>query len=617
MTRFLRLFLVLFLASMQITAVADEEEKVEVMEINGLWYKVYYYDNGDGLRPDYIAVTCPPDDYNPYYGDVIIPDYVELYDDGEQRWLPLSHIEANAFKNSDITSVYISPYAGSINDSAFESCHKLEKVVFGAHVSSEMELNRGLVCIGNCVFKDCTSLKSISIPYTKMAKKLGYFILGSNLFEGCTSLESVSFEDGIEYISGDTFRGCSNLKEVVIPQSVTNINGNAFRDCSSLEKIELSDKTEHLGSGVFYNCTSLKNVTYKNVDTEMATKYSVVLPEGFKNLDGSAFAYCQSIKSVFLPASLGFYDYLFNSVYNNRPPVFFGCNFLELIDIDKNNSHYTAVDNVIYNKKMSILIEFAEHKVNSFTVPESVTNIWDCAFYGYDNLKEINLNEGLKEIRGYAFSHTGIKDMTIPSSVTNIGESAFYNCTSLESVQLNEGLEKIDYWAFNNCPLKKVNLPSSLKEINNGAFKKSSIDCTPLTVINYSETPLPIIRESLTIFNEQPDLQKMYVPKGCKKAYEKAEGLYAHWAKSFTIYEMDDVDGIEKTTNGGIKFNIAGDYLSIDNADKGTTVSIYGVDGRLITSDIVRNGATNINISKHKGRVAILKIGNKKHKVVL
>lgn len=290
---------------------------------------------------------------------------------------------------------------------------------------------------------------------------------------------------------------------------------------------------------------------------------------------------------------------------------------MELLDVDKNNSYFTAVDNVLYNKSMTVLIEFERRNVSSFTVPESVKEIWFLAFYKYNNLKEIILNEGLREIRGDAFSHTGIKDITIPSSVTKIGQYAFYGCDSLENVKLNEGLETIDHAVFEDCPLKYVIIPASVKEIGIGAFEKSTIDCTPLTVINYSETPLPIVREGLILFNEQPDLQRMYVPKGCKAAYEKAEGLYAHWAKSFTIYEMDALDGIDNLINDGMTFSISGDYLSIDNADNGTAVSIYGIDGRLIASDIVKHGAANINISKHKGRVAILRIGNKKHKVVL
>lgn len=459
------------------------------------------------------------------------------------------------------------------------------------------------------------------------------------MFEGCTSLERVIYEEGIEATGSDCFNGCVNLLKVVIPQSMTSIDDRAFYKCPSLDKIELSDKTLRIGASAFYGCTSLeqvklgdntkeiqkdafygcaslKSVTYKSADTELSSKYSVVLPEGLRSLELGSFAFCQSLKSVFVPASTSIYEGSYYG-YSSYLPVFYGCSSLETIDIDKDNPYNVVVDNVLYNKDMTRLIQAFDRNVNTFTVPESVTTIGAYSFDRLDNLKEINMNEGLNEINWYAFRGTGLKDVTFPSSVTKIWSSAFYGCDSLESVQLNEGLETIHYSVFEDCPLKKVNIPASVKEIGIHAFEKSHIDCTPLTVINYSETPLPIPREGLIFFNEQPDLQKMYVPKGCKKAYEDAEGLYAHWAKSFTIYEMDELDGIEKTLNEGLKYSIAGDYLSIDNADNGTTVSIYGIDGRLLTSDIVRNGATNINISKHKGRVAILRIGDKKHKVVL
>lgn len=661
MTRFLRFFLVmLFLAGVQLTAKA-EDEKYEVMEVNGVWYKVpyiyvyHYIDDDNGYyryEPDQYGTTviCPPDGYPLYRGDINIPNYLELdlYADSFPFEPNVNYIEDNAFKNSEITSVYIPPTVYTIGESAFEGCHKLERVVFGVNERKPWDTdtyyhNRYLYQIGNSAFKECISLQNITIPYSDSAVSSydgsQYSILGEYVFERCTSLERVIYEEGIEMTGSDCFYGCVNLLEVVIPQSMTHIDDLAFYGCPSLDKIELSDKIWGIGIGafkgctslesvvlndnikeickdVFYGCTSLKSVTYKSVDQELSSKYSVVLPEGLRSLSWGSFAFCQSLKSVFVPASTSIYEGSYYGYYT-FVPVFYGCSSLEIIDIDKDNPYNVFVDKVLYNKDMTRLIQSLDRNVNSFTVPESVTTIGSYSFDSLDNLKEIKLNEGLKDINWYAFRGTGLKDVTIPSSVTKIWYSAFSGCDSLENVKLNEGLETIDHAVFKDCPLKYVIIPASVKEIGIGVFEKSTIDCTPLTVINYSETPLPIPREGLIIFNEQPDLQKMYVPKGCKEAYEKAEGIYAHWAKSFTIYEMDELDGIEKTTNDGVKYSIAGDFLSIDNADNGTAVSIYGIDGRLIASDIVKHGAANINISKHKGRVAILRIGNKKHKVVL
>lgn len=638
MTRFLRLFLVLFLASMQLSAMADEDEKYEVMEINGVWYKVpyvyvyHYIDDDNGYyryEPDTYGITVisPPDGFPPYSGDINIMDQLEFNLDGESYpiYSDVTYIEDNAFKNSDITSVYIPPRVYSIGKSAFEGCHNMQRIEFG--VFNEWELmgydneshswhyiDRYLWEIGDYAFRDCTSLKNVTVPHLNDDGGGIVYFNGWNLFEGCTSLETVYFEDGLKEIGPYWFYNCANLYEVRMPQSVIRIDIFAFENCRSLQIVELSKNLKEIMGGAFNWCVSLNCVAYEGVESNLAKKYSMVLPESLTCLSENSFSFCKFLRKVYLPASLE--EINRDNIYCSHT-TFAGCNSLEIIDVDEKNSYFTSVDGSLYSKDMKTLYQFTGFRDSTFTVPDFVTTIEKDAFYGFENLKDIKLNEGLTRIAEGAFYETGLKEVTTPQSLKILDGYAFQKCDSLESVQLNEGLETIGYWAFNDCPLKKVILPSSLKEINNGAFLKKNIECTPLMIINYSETPLPKGSEYSTIFNEQPDLQKMYVPKGCKKAYEKAEGLYAHWAKSFTIYEMSDADGIDKTMNEGMKYSIAGDYLSIDNADNGTAVGIYGIDGRLIASDIVRNGATNINISKHKGRVAILRIGNKKHKVVL
>lgn len=626
MTRFLRLLMMLLLASMQLTAVADENEKYEVMEINGVWYKVHYYycyhecqDHANGYyryEPDsHASVTCPPDGYQTYCGDINIIDKLELNVDGDPFTVNVDVIEENAFKNSDITSVYISPMIYRIRESAFEGCHNLRKVEFGGFDDMVlMGAARHLEFIHSYAFKDCTSLENITVPYIIRSDEL-YGGNSRNVFEGCTSLETVNFEEGISSIGAYWFYNCTKLYSVMMPSSVTIINTFAFANCNSLQIVNISKNLTHIYASAFLMCNLLNCVTYEGVRGDLAKKYSMVLPEGLKSLGQQAFASCHMLRAIYLPASLEEINRYFN-VFSSLS-TFCDCNWLDVIDVDKNNPYYTSVDNVLYSKDMNTIYQFAGSTVTSFTIPKSVNAIEKNAFYGFKNLKDVKFNEELTRINQGSFYKTGLQNVTIPSSVKNIESSAFGYCGSLESVQFNEGLETIGSSAFYDCPLNNLVIPASVTKIENGAFKKTSIDCTPLTVINYSETPLPITSNSSLIFNEEPDLQKMYVPKGCKAAYENAEGLYAHWAKSFTIYEMDELDGIEKTTNDRLKYSIAGDFLSIDNADNGTAVSIYGIDGRLIASDIVKHGAANINISKHKGMVAILRIGNKKHKVVL
>ena len=57
------------------------------------------------------------------------------------------------------------------------------------------------------------------------------------MFKECTSLETVSIPNGIEKIDFDTFLGCTSLKSVYIPSSVNKIGHGAFGVCTSLSDI--------------------------------------------------------------------------------------------------------------------------------------------------------------------------------------------------------------------------------------------------------------------------------------------------------------------------------------------------------------------------------------------
>lgn len=68
--------------------------------------------------------------------------------------------------------------------------------------------------------------------------------------------EEITISDGITKIGDCVFRNYSSLKKVVIPNSVTYIGTSAFEDCHSLENIIIPKNTNILGNA-FGNCKSL------------------------------------------------------------------------------------------------------------------------------------------------------------------------------------------------------------------------------------------------------------------------------------------------------------------------------------------------------------------------
>ena len=121
-------------------------------------------------------------------------------------------------------------------------------------------------------------------------------------------------------------------------------------------------------------------------------------------------------------------------------------------------------------------------------IPDTVTKIDNCVFYGCSDLKTIELPDGLTTIGEYAFYGTGLTDIahtpklkeigayayagckglteiTIGDSVKTIGAHAFGGCTNLKKVTLNEGLESIGAYAFRNTKIQSITVPSTIKSL--------------------------------------------------------------------------------------------------------------------------------------------------------
>jgi len=69
------------------------------------------------------------------------------------------------------------------------------------------------------------------------------------------------------------------------------------------------------------------------------------------------------------------------------------------------------------------------------TIPNSVTKIGPCAFFGCDGLTSIDIPNSVISIGANAFAYcTGLTSIDIPSSVTSTGYGAFVGCTGLTDV---------------------------------------------------------------------------------------------------------------------------------------------------------------------------------------
>ena len=147
-----------------------------------------------------------------------------------------------------------------------------------------------------------------------------------------------------------------------IGNSVTSIGEEAFSDCSGLTSLVIPNSVTKIDYSAFYGCSGLT---------------SLVIPNSVTKIRDSSFSNCRGLKSITVKSG--------NTVYDSRD----NCN-------------------AIINTATNCLICGCKNTI----IPNSVTGIGRCAFYGC----------------------RGLKSVVIPNSVTSIGDYAFYDCSGLTSV---------------------------------------------------------------------------------------------------------------------------------------------------------------------------------------
>lgn len=121
--------------------------------------------------------------------------------------------------------------------------------------------------------------------------------------------------------------------------------------------------------------------------------------------------------------------------------------------------------------------------LTEITIPEGVTKIGTNAFYGCSQLTSITIPSTIKNMDAAFPSNSKLSQVTLTNGIYRISSSAFKDCTGLTEIKVPTSVYEICPGAFNGCTnLKRVLLEKNIKTINVNAFK----DCTNLSDVKYN-----------------------------------------------------------------------------------------------------------------------------------
>ena len=361
--------------------------------------------------------------------------------------------------------------------------------------------------------------------------------IGKNAFDYNVLLKELIIPESVEEIGRDLLFFSTEVEKVRFPDNLEVMNDFLCAECWKLKEVNIPSKVREIYSGIFYGCPK-------------APASIAVLPETVEILDGDFCIGIPSIESVVVPPNVRI-----------MKKAFYGVPNLKKVTIQTNK----------------------------------LTEIGEDAFYGCDNLEDINIPDGVTRIGNSAFyCNFSLRKINIPSSVTYIAENAFA-CAHLDSIDIPAGVTFIGRGAFWKCDrLKKVYSRPVIPPVTNA----------------WSPPHLPFESDAT-------ETCTLFIPKGSAKAYRASE-VFSGFKNIVELEAWQWPTSISTPTIPTDAYKVYGKdgtlhIETIGGAHDPAFVNVYNINGQVVWKGQVTNC---MEVPLPQG-VYVVKIGKRNYKVSL
>ncbi|MDE7106743.1 MAG: leucine-rich repeat domain-containing protein [Clostridiales bacterium] len=333
----------------------------------------------------------------------------------------------------------------ALGDGKYYSDSEWSRLLTVAPMSLTMELitNKNEYKIKKCV------KASGDIVLPQMYNGLPVTEIGIMAFGGFNDITSVTIPMGVVWISHSAFAECANLERVIIPDTVEKIFESSFQCCEKLNTLYIPKYVSFIGDSIFQqsgmahltvdaanpyyraegNCLIRKKdnaVIFANEnstipsDVEIIEQWAIysdkietlVIPNDVQKLAKYSIS-CSNLKRVQIP----------ESVTEIEINAFCYSDNIDKFIVDEYNPVYKSDRGYIIRKSDNVLMFGVGGNI---VIPDYVTGIAKCAFYGKDTQSTL----------------------FIPKNVTWIGSECFRYCKNLEYVYLHNTITELGWCAF-------------------------------------------------------------------------------------------------------------------------------------------------------------------------